>query len=471
MMKHFSRHLTLTAALLVMGCGSDEATFFQGNPGQAPIAVADTFTALGNALVTGVVTANDTPNSGTVSSFQATSTLGGTVSVNAVGQFTYTPPLNQNNVSDTFTYTLSNNVGNSTATVTIQIGARGLFVKNDVTTTGNGSQGSPFKTLAEAVVAANGVNGAQIVLFRGDGSNTGQTGSVPLGPNQGISSLDAASPANITGPVAPTSNNAIRNLRIGDAANAAVTANGCSNLTISGLQIESRGGNGINLGNCTGTFSVANTSLRDVTGIGMVVASDSGNLVWSVTNCVCSNVIGRGINTVTSNTASHNVTVSNVTSSRGGTGEFVSVDALGSGNVGLTVTNTSVDGGRTRARGVGILGAANARVVAFLSGNNITGCTDTGILLIAGSSSNVKARITGNILSGNAGRKSLSGAASGTANLGLILENNVGELFELLQVGASTLTLQARDQFNAASNNTGTLVPVGTISDGPVTIP
>lgn len=470
-MKNLTRHLTVTAALLVMGCGSDEAAFFQGNPGQPPVAVADTFTVLGNSVLTGVVTANDTPNSGTVSSFQVTSALGGTVSVNPVGQFSYTPPLNQNNVSDTFTYTLSNNVGNSTATVTIQIGARGLFVKNDVATTGNGSQSSPFKTLAEAVAAASGVSGAQIVLFRGDGSTTGLNGSVPLGANQGISSFDAASPANITGPVAPTSNNSIRNLRFSAAAGAAVTANVCSNLTLTGLQIESRVGNGVNLSRCTGNLNVSNTSLRDLTGIGMVVASDSGNLVWSVNNCVFTNVAGRGINTVTTDTASHNVTVTNVTCTGSGGGEFVSVDATGTGNVGLTVNNTSMDGDGTRTRGVGILGTNTARVVALLSANNITGCTDTGILLVAADNANLKARITGNLLNGNAGKNSLTGTAAGNANLGLIMENNLGELFSLLQAATSTVTVQNRDQFNTASNNTGTLVQAGTIGDGPVTIP
>lgn len=64
--------------------------------------------------------------------------------------------------------------------MTVRIGAPGYFVKNDVATTGNGSESSPFKTLAEAVTAAGAVSGAQIVLFRGDGTSTGLSGPVQL---------------------------------------------------------------------------------------------------------------------------------------------------------------------------------------------------------------------------------------------------------------------------------------------------
>lgn len=102
-MQNVTNRLTLAAALLAVGCGSDPASFFLGNPALPPVAMADTFSVLGNGILTGVVTANDTPNSGTVTAFQNPSTLGGTVSINAAGQLTYTPPANQTNVTDTFT--------------------------------------------------------------------------------------------------------------------------------------------------------------------------------------------------------------------------------------------------------------------------------------------------------------------------------------------------------------------------------
>ncbi len=470
-MKHFA-HLTLAAALLTFGCGSDDATNYLGNPGLPPVAVADSFSVIGNGILTGTLTANDTPNGGIVTSFQSPTTLGGTVSVNAVGQFTYTAPLNQSNVSDTFTYTLGNSVGNSSATVTIQLGARGLFVKNDVATSGNGSQASPFKTLAEAVTAAAGINGAQIVVFRGDGSNTGLNTPVALGANQGIASFDAASPANITGPVNLSSGNAVRNLRIAGGPGDAVSGTAASNATLSGLQIEASSGNGVTLVNCTGTVTVSNSTFRNLPGIGVFAPSDTGNLTWAVSNSSFANVTNRGINTVTFLAASHNVTVNNCTASQGGTGEFFAIDALGSGSTGATVSNCNVDGSSTRPRGIGVLADSTSQVVVLLTANNVTAFTSEGVLLIAGKSTNLKSRLTGNVLNGNilngsAANQGFSAVSTSTASLGLIFQNNVGQVFSILNTGTSTLAVESLDQFNTASNNTATLVRTGPITNAP----
>ena len=79
----------------------------------APIAVADSFNTLGNSVLTGSVTANDTINGATVNPFQNPSTSGGTVVINSAGGLTYTPAANVSNIVDTFTYTLSNSGGTS----------------------------------------------------------------------------------------------------------------------------------------------------------------------------------------------------------------------------------------------------------------------------------------------------------------------------------------------------------------------
>ena len=51
-------------------------------------------------VVTGFVTANDTLNSATVTSFQNTGNAGGTVTISSIGQLTYTPPAGQSNIVD-----------------------------------------------------------------------------------------------------------------------------------------------------------------------------------------------------------------------------------------------------------------------------------------------------------------------------------------------------------------------------------
>lgn len=472
-MKHLTRQLTLTAALLLMGCGSDEAYTYlglgspgQADPGTPPAAVADIFSLLGNASLSGSVITNDTVNGATVTSFQNPTTLGGTVTVSANGDFIYTAPLNRSNVSDTFTYTLRNEAGSSSATVTLQLGARGLFVKNDVASSGNGSQATPFKTLAEAVTAANGVDGAQIVVFRGDGTNTGLSGAVPLGTNQGISSFDPSSPANITGPIDLSRGNTVRNLRIAASLTSAVTGTSGANATLSGLEIEASANNGVSLTDFEGTFSVTNSTFRDIPNNGVLATNNSGTLVWSVTDSTFTNVIGRGISSAAFGTSSQNVTVNRVTS-QGGTDQFVSATPSGSANVGLNVTNLRVDGGGTRVRGLGIISGGTSNILVLLSASNITNCRMQGMQLFPTANSNIKSRITGNLLSGNAAGISFDCFASGSTSAGLIFENNIGENYNFTQFPPAIIEVESFDQFNAASNNTGTVNTSGTVGNAP----
>lgn len=460
-MRDLARLLTLTAALMAVGCGSDDSfnytNFFTGNPGVAPVAVADTFSVLGNGVLTGFVTANDTLNTGTVTSFQNPGNAGGTVAINAIGQLTYTPPAGQTNIVDTFTYTLSNSVGSSTATVTVNVGARGFFVKNDVATTGTGSQSSPFKTLAEAVAAANGVNGAQIVLFRGDGTSTGLSTGFTLGTNQGISSLDPTNTANITGPVNITTGNAIKDLRIIGTVGSAVNGTNSSGGSLSNVLIDGATIHGVALTNATGNFSASNSTVRNTGVHGIFANSDSGSLVWSVTGSTFTNVTQQDVFSNTTSSASHNVTVTN-SNSTGGTRQFVFVSGNTSGQVGLNMTNNTVSGSGTKVRGLSIDCDVSTNFLGLISGNNITGCTGEGIRISLGGSANVRAKLTGNRTLGNlanAGMNVFTDTAP--SNFGGIFQNNVSDAFILTRAPGTTFNVENLAQFSAASNNTGTL--------------
>lgn len=469
-MTTLTKRLTFTAALLAIGCGSDTATTFAGNPGSPPppVALADTFSVLGNGLLSGVVTLNDTLNNGTVSAFQNPSTLGGTVSVSSTGQLTYTPPLNQSNLVDTFTYTLANSSGTSSATVTVNIGARGYFVKNNVINSGLGTQANPFKTLAEAAIASNGVNGAQIVLFRGNGTSTNQDTGLTLSANQGISSLDPTIPATITGPINITTGNTIKDLNISGTLGTAIRGTSSSGATLSGLQIDGVLGSGVSLMNCTGTFTINNSTIRNAQENGLVASSESGNLVLSVNSVTFANVTARDSYSNTTGSAAHNMTVAN-TNVIGGLGEFVSVDAGTTGQVRVNMTNNTCQGNGVKSRGLGILAIGPSNIVAQVSANNITNCAGQGVLIIDQGGGNIKARFTANRLLGNAGQKSLVATTTNNAanSFGAIFQNNLGEIYEFTQIGASTFAVEALDQFNAASNNTGTPVTVGTITNAP----
>ena len=89
----------------------------------APIAEDDSYTTTENTqLVTGNVLTNDTlVDNADITASDTSSTLGGTVTYNNDGTFTYTPPANTTG-TDTFTYTLTDDDGETdTATVTIDV--------------------------------------------------------------------------------------------------------------------------------------------------------------------------------------------------------------------------------------------------------------------------------------------------------------------------------------------------------------
>ena len=474
-MRNFAKVMTLTAALMAFGCGSDDGSFNNGgffpnpNPVAAPTAVADAFQVLGGGILTGSVTANDTLNGATVTAFQNPGTAGGTVAISAAGALTYTPPINGANLVDTFTYTLNNVAGSSTATVTVNVGAKGLFVKNDVAVSGSGSQASPFKTLAEAVTAAVN-NGDQIVLFRGDGTNTGLNTGFTLKTNQGISSLDPASPANITGPVNITTANTIKDLRIIGTVGSAVNGTNSVGGSLSGVLIDGASFRGVSLTNSTGTFSVTNSTIRNTLSHGIVASADTGNLVWAVTGSTFANVTGQDVFSNTTATAAQNVTVAN-SNSTGGTLQFVFVSANTSGSVGLNMNNTTVVGGGTKVRGLSIDCGLTTNFLGLISGNKIAGCTAEGLRISLAGAANAKARLTGNSTQGNQpgfGLNIFTGTGS-SATFGGIFQNNLSDAFLLNRSPGTTFNVEVLSQFNAASNNTGTLTT--SVAPAPTDVP
>ena len=476
-MRNFAKVMTLTAALVAFGCGSDDENFNNGgfnpnpNPVARPTAVADAFQVLGGGILTGSVTANDTLNGATVTAFQNPGTAGGTVAISAAGTLTYTPPTNGANLVDTFTYTIGNAAGSSTATVTVNVGAKGLFVKNDVPVSGSGSQASPFKTLAEAVTAAVN-NGDQIVLFRGDGTNTGLNTGFTLKPNQGISSLDPASPANITGPVNITNGNTIKDLRIIGTVGSAVNGTNSVGGSLSGVLIDGASIRGVSLTNSTGIFSVTNSTIRNTASHGIVASSDTGSLVWAVTGSTFTNVTGQDVFSNTTATAAQNVTVVN-SNSTGGALQFIFVDANTSGSVGLNMTNNTVTGGGTKVRGLSVATASTASFLGLIKGNTITGCSDAGIQINPDGNSSARARLTDNRLSGNDPLNSVNifCTGAGTPFFGGIFQRNIGNQFTFTKGPAGAVfQVEELSQFNlatSAGNNTGILLAGPGVQDVP----
>jgi hypothetical protein len=265
----------LTTALLMSGCGdSDDFVFTNTNVQTAPVAVNDAFNALGNATVnqaaTGVL-ANDTVNAAAISAFDAVGSNGGAITLNADGSFSYTPVAGFVG-AETFTYTLSNNAGASTATVTMTSTGLGHFVDNTAAPGGDGSQASPFDTLAAAIGAANA--GDTIFVARGDGTSNGLAGAINLpagvdlvGEGAGLVVaqtivLPGIAPL-ITGPIICAGENIVSGLMIDGSAADGIVIDGVGNVTVSKNTISNPAERHIDCDNVTGTISIADNTFSD----------------------------------------------------------------------------------------------------------------------------------------------------------------------------------------------------------------
>jgi VCBS repeat-containing protein len=162
----------------------------------APTAVADSFDAIGNTglfvgttrpanqagkEITGSVLTNDTdpdtPQASLVAEpvTNAPTTLGGTITIEADGNFTYQPDDADTGVTDTFTYRVcdaspcdSSTVANATGTLSLPIAGQVWYVRNNQAAGGDGTSDTPFDTLAEAEAASG--TGDTVYVF--DGNNT-----------------------------------------------------------------------------------------------------------------------------------------------------------------------------------------------------------------------------------------------------------------------------------------------------------
>jgi len=292
--------LLLAGTTFLAGCGdSDEFVFTPQNPGgvTAPVCQDDAYTTNQNTQLTvnaaNGVLANDTPNGGTVTAFDATSTQNGTVNVNGNGSFTYTPA-NGFTGSDSFTYTLANSGGQVTCTVTITVQAvNGYFVDatngNDGTGSFNG--GLPFATVQAAV--ANAPTNADIVVRPGNYTGTVnlKDGQRLLGSGSTLVSTQGATRPQLTGPVDLADGNTLDFLRINGTNADAVDGDGQNGGTISNCEIANinNNGDGVSLDNTSGNWELSNNAISNVQGTGVgigVITSGTDSAVYVVDNNV-----------------------------------------------------------------------------------------------------------------------------------------------------------------------------------------
>ena len=286
---------------LIASCGSSSNNSIAGivTPSTA---VDDSFQALGNAILRVTeaegVRANDLHSGASVVSFDSVGSSGGSVAMNPDGSFEYTPPAGFRG-TDTFSYTLGNGAGGSSATVTVAIDSLGYFVDNTAGPNGDGSLASPFNSLSRAM-AVPPVAGDLVFVFRGDGTNNGLSGAVNLpegvslvGEGLGLAFPDIASEQSsvqareilprgqfpqLTGPINLSRDNLVGGLSFDQLNRNFISGSSFSNASLVGNQftIPTFGGPSILLTDYSGELVIVGNEFKG--GNVIINQSDSGSL-------------------------------------------------------------------------------------------------------------------------------------------------------------------------------------------------
>jgi hypothetical protein len=464
---------TLIAALLVgaflSGCGNsiDGGGGNSGTTVNAPVAGNFAFSALGNSQTVkgsndGLLTGG-TQNGAILLAVQSPTARGGTVSALADGGYTYNAPLGVTG-TDTFQYEIANAGGRSIGTVTVTLTGTGFFVNNQAAAGGTGTQAAPFQNLAQVQAAAAGVAGAEIVVFQGNGTSTGYNTPFSLGTNQTLRGFSSSATPVLTGPISFSSGNKLEDVRIFATPGgvSAVNAVGASNGNINRVTIA----NSTSAGNCdnaTGTLTISNSTVSNLTGFGFASSSSVGTLSWTVSNSTFSNLNPNvcSVCEQPTGTASQNLTVTGCTFTNS-VATFAGPSTTGTA-VGLNVNNCTVNGGGVAFRGFDHLIQGTTVFTGILTGNNVTGCTAEGILVGATGNSVSRVKLATNRTLGNAANVGTSIGINGAANVCAVLQGNTSDAFTFTQNPGSTLSVE---QFATLSTrNTGTTLSLGTILD------
>jgi len=294
--------------------------------------------------ITGDILANDTDQDATgslavVPQMGVATPGGGTVDVEADGDFVFRPQAGCTDSTDSFDYTVTDQnttkppgtPASDVGTVTIAIADCVWYADGSAAAGGNGTSATPFNTLT----AINGAGGAgdsdaaSQTLFLYDGS---YAGGLPLEPSQtllgqrngltvpdggaGSITLEPAVPAPggaasaIAGGLALSTNDTIQGIDLGNAAGAALSGTsvgnavmntatagqidnqtgpavsingGMLNMAFSSLSSNASAGNAIGLTGVTGTFTAAAGTIANATGADVALSGGSANVTYGGT--------------------------------------------------------------------------------------------------------------------------------------------------------------------------------------------
>jgi hypothetical protein len=469
----------ITYNVTISNTGSTDATGVQFNdtidpnttlvPGSVqtqPMAAPDSYSVLGNVRIqpnaANGLLANDIDpdtgnNSGLTASAPATSTNGGSVSVNADGSFSYNPPAGFEG-SDTFTYTITDTTGKTdTALVTLTVTGMIWFINAAAGAGGDGRLTTPLNCLTgttcfSAVNNGVGNNPAandNIFLYSG-----AYTGGLTLLNNQKLIGQGASGtlegdavvtlPPNSDALPVMGNNPALVTIATAAAATNGINIGGGNSNTLRGFTVGNTTGFKIASGANFGTVTVSEVVLN---GSGGALSLSSGTLAATFGSVTSTSSVAQGILlssvagslTIGGTTISGNTTQCIHVTGSTATINFGNTSCTG-GTVGVSLQNNSAG---TRTFGAlsvsgnsaeGFLHAGGGGAVSVTGATTITNPGGTGIDIadVASNAGNItfsgvtvnKGATAGtgvNIHGSNTGRTITFGALSITTSAGTAL--------------------------------------------------
>lgn len=398
MKKHFkrgARAILAAAALAVVasGCGDSRDNFVFTSaqvPLVAPLAVDDAINALGNATLQQTsangVLANDTVNGAAIVAFDSTTANGGTVILNDDGSFAYTAPSNFRG-NDSFSYTLENPAGQSTATVTLNVAALAFFVDNTAAAGGSGRQSEPYDTLNDALTDPDLQAGDTVFVFRGDGTSAGQTGAFTLPPGvrlvgegEGLLLQTVVSQGQepvLEGPITLMGQNTVTGFLINNSAGRGITANTVGDITIHNNTFRTPADGHVELLNVGGNVAITENSFEQLVG------SDDAVLV-------------RSINTNGTWNISNNTFLDDASNAPDDAVEF---NVEGNSQVELTFTGNQFSGDNPSDSfdyALGLVGSGTSRITANITDNTAIDLAASGFIIVLVDSAGLTGSVNGN---------------------------------------------------------------------------
>ena len=363
-----------------------------------------------------------TPGLTVTSTGTFSSIKGGTVVMEADGDFSYVPPAGLA-LPDTFTYTVDTG---ASATVEVVLSGMIWYVNNTVGAGGTGVSDDPFSTLGNAAGAS--APGQRIYVHEGDGTTTGYGTGIFLQANQvlegegvdlvvGADTLfPAGAPPHLSDPgtspaVTMASGSTVRGVFIDAPGNDGIRASGIAGGTIDQVSILTPIGDGLEISNSTGTFTVTALDVENATGAAVNVTGGSATISVDVLPGSLTNTTGR---------------VLVVSGTTGGSVSFTGGDITDAGGTGVRIEN-------------------NAGAVSIANALSVNTAADTALIVTGNSGAvtldSLDLRTTiypAAVVPDNTGTVTLAGTVVTTASAGLSMSNSdVAAAFDSVTVDNS----------------------------------